>query len=102
MINGDAAFSPQLLNVPVGQSVAQVPADSQHDHVGRKPEPGETGPWRWHSSKRRRILPPGPRPPSANATDPMRLLHRGHYELGLDANRRHRLSAIFTELARAI
>jgi transposase, IS6 family len=29
-------------------------------------------------------------------------LHRGHYELGLDANPRYRLTAIFTELARAI
>ena len=27
---------------------------------------------------------------------------RGHYELGLDANPRHRLPAVFTELARAI
>jgi IS6 family transposase len=29
-------------------------------------------------------------------------LRRGHYELGLDANPRHRLPAVFTELARAI
>jgi transposase, IS6 family len=29
-------------------------------------------------------------------------LRRGHYELGLDSNPRHRLPAIFTELARAI
>lgn len=29
-------------------------------------------------------------------------LRRGHYELGLDVNPRHRLTAIFTELARAI
>jgi transposase, IS6 family len=29
-------------------------------------------------------------------------LRHGHYELGLDANPRHRLTAIFTELARAI
>jgi transposase-like protein len=29
-------------------------------------------------------------------------LHRGHYELGPDANPRHRLPAVFTELARAI
>jgi transposase, IS6 family len=29
-------------------------------------------------------------------------LHRGHYELGLDADPRHRLPAVFAELARAI
>jgi IS6 family transposase len=29
-------------------------------------------------------------------------LRRGHYELGLDADPRHRLPAVFTELARAI
>jgi transposase, IS6 family len=29
-------------------------------------------------------------------------LCRGHYELGWDIDRRHRLTAIFTELARAI
>jgi transposase-like protein len=29
-------------------------------------------------------------------------LRRGHYELGVDIDRRHRLTAIFTELARAI
>lgn len=29
-------------------------------------------------------------------------LRRGHYELGMDIDRRHRLTAIFSELARAI
>jgi IS6 family transposase len=29
-------------------------------------------------------------------------LRRGHYELGLDADPRHRLLAVFAELARAI
>jgi transposase, IS6 family len=29
-------------------------------------------------------------------------LRRGHYELGVDIDRRHRLTAIFVELARAI
>jgi transposase, IS6 family len=29
-------------------------------------------------------------------------LRRGHYELGVETDRRHRLPAIFTELARAI
>src|SRR5205823_11192305 len=71
MINGDAAFSQQLLNVPVGQSKAQIPADSHHDHVRRKPKPGETGPWRWYSSKAATHPPTLPAPPSVNATDPL-------------------------------
>jgi hypothetical protein len=29
-------------------------------------------------------------------------LHRGHYELGWDIDQRHRLTAILTELARAV
>ena len=29
-------------------------------------------------------------------------LRRGHYELGVDIDRRHRLPAVFAELARAI
>jgi transposase, IS6 family len=29
-------------------------------------------------------------------------LRRGHYELGMDSNPRHRLPAVFTELACAI
>jgi IS6 family transposase len=29
-------------------------------------------------------------------------LRRGHYELGVDIDRRHRLTAIFVELARTI
>jgi IS6 family transposase len=32
----------------------------------------------------------------------VRCLHRGHYELGLDVDPRHRLAAAFTDLARAI
>ncbi len=32
----------------------------------------------------------------------VRCLHRGHYELGSDIDRRHQLTSVFTELTRAI
>ena len=38
MINSDAAFGQQFLDVPVGQSVPQVPADRDRDHLPREPE----------------------------------------------------------------
>jgi len=41
MVRLDTALGEELFQVPVGQSVAQVPADRQQDHVRRKPEPGE-------------------------------------------------------------
>jgi len=41
MVHGDAALGQQLLNVPVGQAVPQIPADRDHDHLPRKPEASE-------------------------------------------------------------
>ncbi|KQC37370.1 hypothetical protein UK82_15205 [Frankia sp. ACN1ag] len=41
VIDGDAAFREQLLDVAVGQAVPQVPADDQDDHLGWEPEPDE-------------------------------------------------------------
>jgi hypothetical protein len=41
MIDRDAAFGEQFLNVAIGQAVAQVPAHRHHDHLGREPEPCE-------------------------------------------------------------
>ena len=41
VIHGDAALGQQLLDVPVGQAVAQVPADRERDHLPREPEAGE-------------------------------------------------------------
>jgi hypothetical protein len=41
VVNGDAALGQQFLDVPVGQAVAQVPADRDRDHLPRKPEPGK-------------------------------------------------------------
>src|SRR5205823_1596402 len=33
----------QLFDISVGQAVAQVPPDRDHDHLRRKPEPNERG-----------------------------------------------------------
>ena len=41
VVDGDAPLGQQLLDVPVGQSVPQVPADRDRDHVRREPEPSE-------------------------------------------------------------
>jgi hypothetical protein len=41
VIDGDAAPGQQLPGVPVGQSVAQVPADRDRDHLTREPEASE-------------------------------------------------------------
>src|SRR5712691_2262325 len=43
VVNGDAPLGQQLLDVPVGQAMAQVPADREGDHLSRKPEAGEHG-----------------------------------------------------------
>lgn len=34
VVDFDAAFDQELLDVSVGESVSEVPADSQHDHFG--------------------------------------------------------------------
>ena len=41
MIDLDASFSEKLFQVPVGQSVAQVPPDGEQDHLRWKPEASE-------------------------------------------------------------
>jgi hypothetical protein len=41
VIDGDAALGQQLFHIPVGQSVAQVPADRDRDHLTREPEANE-------------------------------------------------------------
>src|SRR5829696_1023966 len=46
VVDLDAALGEQLLKVAVRQAEAQVPADREHDHVGRKAEAGEGGPQR--------------------------------------------------------
>jgi hypothetical protein len=41
MVDLDAAFSEELLEIPVGQPVPQVPAHGDQDDLRREPEPGE-------------------------------------------------------------
>ena len=41
MVDLDASLSEQLLEIPVGQSVAQLPAHSDQDDFWREPEPCE-------------------------------------------------------------
>jgi hypothetical protein len=53
VIDLDPAFDQQFLYVTVGQAVAQVPADRDHDHLSREPEPGERRPW-WQRGARTR------------------------------------------------
>jgi hypothetical protein len=45
VVDVDAAFGEQLFDVAVGEAKAQVPADRQHDHLGREAEAGEGRPW---------------------------------------------------------
>jgi hypothetical protein len=42
-----AAFGEQRFGVAVGEAKAQVPADRQHDHIGREAEPRERRAGRW-------------------------------------------------------
>jgi hypothetical protein len=44
VVDLDAPFGEQLLDVAVGQPEAQVPTDGQHDDIGREAEAGEGGP----------------------------------------------------------
>jgi hypothetical protein len=50
VINLDTAFSQQLLHVPIGQAVAQVPPHRHHDHLRRETEPREARPRRRYST----------------------------------------------------
>ena len=74
MIHRDAAFGQSLFHIAVGQAVAQVPAQRQHDDLWWEPEPGEAGPRRL-TAGRRGISPAFPSQPSANATEPYRVQH---------------------------
>jgi hypothetical protein len=44
VVDLDAPLGQQLLHVPIGQAVAQVPADRDRDHLGWEPEPIERRP----------------------------------------------------------
>jgi IS6 family transposase len=41
IVDVDAAVGQQLLDVPVGRAVAEVPADGDRDHLPWEPEPGK-------------------------------------------------------------
>ena len=41
VVNLDTALSQEFLHIPVGQVVAQVPADRDDDHLRLETEPGE-------------------------------------------------------------
>jgi hypothetical protein len=44
VVDVDAALGQQLLDVSIGESVAEIPADGDRDHLGWEPEPGKRGP----------------------------------------------------------
>jgi hypothetical protein len=72
VVDLDAAFDEQLLDITLGEVVAEVPPDGYHDHVGRVPEPGESR-TRWRlcagSGGELHLSKPAPIVRSANATD---------------------------------
>jgi hypothetical protein len=41
VVDLDAAFDQQFLNVAIGQVEPQIPADRDDDDLRREPEPGE-------------------------------------------------------------
>jgi hypothetical protein len=41
VVDLDATLDQQLFHVPVGRSVAQIPPDRDHDHLGWEPKAGE-------------------------------------------------------------
>ncbi len=57
VVNADAAFGEQFLDVAVGQAVSQIPADRDRDHLTRETESGEC-----------RRAPRGHRPSLADAS----------------------------------
>jgi hypothetical protein len=56
VVDLDASFGEQFLDVAVGQAKAQVPADRQDDDVRREPEAGEGGPRDW-AARGRALMP---------------------------------------------
>jgi integrase family protein with SAM-like domain len=75
VIDGDSALGQQLLNVPAGQAIAQVPADRDRDHLTREPETSKDR-GRARRSHRTSLRPPTDRPtqqcPPGSLADPMK------------------------------
>jgi hypothetical protein len=42
MVDLDASFGEEFLKIPIGQSIAQVPAHTDQDDLWRKPESSES------------------------------------------------------------
>jgi protein-S-isoprenylcysteine O-methyltransferase Ste14 len=75
VIDLDATFEQQFLNVAVGQVEPQIPADREHDHVGREPEPGRMPTWAaaiGEGGSRISLLKTASILPTLNATEPTR------------------------------
>jgi hypothetical protein len=73
----DTALGQQLLDIPVGQPVTQVPADRDRNHLRWEPEPGERRPLDVWTGGSRSTHPPSflsqrhrHRPGSKDATEP--------------------------------
>jgi hypothetical protein len=73
VIHVDAAFGEQLLNVSIGQPVAQVPAHRDSDGLWWKRKPAKLDLGAGTRAGRRRISSPCPSRSSVNATDPAKL-----------------------------
>jgi hypothetical protein len=43
VVNDDAPLGQQLFDISIGEFVAQVPANREHDHIWWEPKPRETG-----------------------------------------------------------
>src|SRR5947209_534796 len=50
VIDDDAPFGQQLLDIPVRKRVAQIPTNRHQDHVRWIPEPSEARPQCWYST----------------------------------------------------
>jgi hypothetical protein len=46
VVDRDPALDQELLDVAIGQAVAQIPANRHHDHFRREPEPSKRRGWR--------------------------------------------------------
>jgi len=70
VINRDATLGQQLLHIAVRETVTQVPAHRDHDHIRRKPEPSKARSWCWHSNTTMTHHPslPGSSPPAMQQT----------------------------------
>jgi transposase InsO family protein len=76
VVDGDP-LAQQLLDIAIRDSVPEIPADRQRDHLWREPEPGKCRPVNARTGGSRSTHPPSflsppdsHRPGSTNGTDP--------------------------------